>query len=92
VLPEPEAALRHLAFVKPLVIDDGLCYNTGKNRKGRNTMDSSAYNRYLAAIKEANDDADRDALRAIQKDMIKNYGLSDDDVDYLIRQFRYHID
>ena len=55
-------------------------------------MDSSAYNRYLAAIKEANDDADRDALRAIQKDMIKNYGLNDDDVDYLIRQFRYHID
>ena len=55
-------------------------------------MDSNSYNRYLAAIKEANDHADRDALRAIQKDMIKRFGLSDNDVDYLIRQFRYHVD
>lgn len=55
-------------------------------------MDSSSYNKYLAAIKAANDSADRDALRAIMKDMIARYGLSDNDVDYLIRQFRYHVD
>ncbi len=55
-------------------------------------MDATNYNRYLAAIKAANDTADREALRQIQKDMIARYGLGDDDVDYLIRQFRYHID
>ncbi len=54
-------------------------------------MSSSDYNRYLAAIKAANDTADKETLRQIQKDMIKNYGLADHDVDYLIRQFRYNI-
>lgn len=54
-------------------------------------MQSSDYNRYLAAIKAANDVADKEALQQIQKDMIKNYGLADNDVDYLIRQFRYNI-
>ena len=55
------------------------------------SMSSSDYNRYLDAIKAANDTEDRDALRQIQKDLIKNYGLGDKDVDYLIRQFRYNI-
>ena len=55
------------------------------------TMSSSDYNRYLAAIKAANDDADRDALARIQKELIAYYGLHDDDADYLIRQFRYHV-
>ena len=57
-------------------------------------MNSSDYNKYLAAIKAANDcDADRakELLRQIQADMIARYGLSDNDVDYLIRQFRYTI-
>ena len=58
-------------------------------------MDATSYNRYLAAIKAANDmrdyDRARDTLRKIQADMIANYGLADNDVDYLIRQFRYHI-
>ncbi len=54
-------------------------------------MNSSDYNKYLAAIKAANDSADRDALRQIQKQLIANYDLQDNDVDYLIRQFRYHI-
>lgn len=54
-------------------------------------MQSSAYNQYLAAIKASNDAADKEALRQIQKDMIKNYGLADQDVDYLIRQFRYNV-
>lgn len=54
-------------------------------------MNSSDYNKYLVAIKAANDAADKDALRKIQAQLIANYGLSDNDVDYLIRQFRYNI-
>lgn len=54
-------------------------------------MTSSEYNRFLAAIKAANDSEDRDALRQIQKQLIAVYGAANDDVDYLIRQFRYHI-
>ena len=57
-------------------------------------MRASDYNRYLAAIKAANDmepSRAREVLRKIQADMIAEYGLSDNDVDYLIRQFRYNI-
>lgn len=54
-------------------------------------MPSSEYNRYLAAIKAANDSGDKDALRQIQKLLIANYGPNDDDVDYLLRQFRYNV-
>ena len=48
-------------------------------------MNSSAYNKYLAAIKAANG-----ALGRIQKELIARYGLSDAAADYLIRQFRYY--
>ena len=57
-------------------------------------MNASDYNRYLAAIKAANDSEAsraRELLRQIQADMIARHGLSYNDVDYLIRQFRYHI-
>lgn len=54
-------------------------------------MNSTDYNRYLAAIKAANDRADREALRNIQMQLIAKYGADDRDVDYLIRQFRYHV-
>ena len=57
-------------------------------------MDSTSYNRYLAAIKAANDmeyDRSRETLRKIQADMIANYGILDNDVDYLLRQFRYNV-
>lgn len=57
-------------------------------------MESSAYNKYLAAVKAANDCEERRAkelLRQIQADMIAKYGLSDRDVEYLIRQFRYYV-
>ena len=57
-------------------------------------MKAVDYNRYLAAIKAANDcepSRARDLLRKIQADMIAEYGISDNDVDYLIRQFRYNI-
>ena len=54
-------------------------------------MNSSDYNRFLAAIKAANDSEDRDALRQIQKQLLAHYDPNDNDVDYLIRQFRYNI-
>lgn len=54
-------------------------------------MPSADYNRYLAAIKTANDLQDKDLLRRIKAELIKNYGIMDNDVDYLIRQFRYNV-
>lgn len=57
-------------------------------------MNSSDYNKYLAAIKAANDcDESRakELLRKIYADMVANYGANENDVDYLFRQFRYHI-
>lgn len=58
-------------------------------------MNSSDYNKYLAAIKAANDCDDesraRELLRKIYADMVANYGATDKDVDYLFRQFRLHI-
>ncbi len=59
--------------------------------KEENIMPSSDYNRFLAAIKAANDSEDRESLRQIQKYLIANYGPNDPDVDYLIRQFRYNV-
>lgn len=54
-------------------------------------MPSSDYNRYLAAIKAANDAENRELLRKIRDDLLLKYGPLDDDVDYLIRQFRYNV-
>ncbi len=56
-------------------------------------MNSGDYNKYLAAIKVANDCEEsraKDLLRKIQADLIANYGLNDDDVRYLINKFRYY--
>ncbi len=58
-------------------------------------MDSRNYNKYLAAINAANDMEEsraREMLRKIYADMVANYGVNDDDVDYLFRNyFRYNI-
>lgn len=54
-------------------------------------MPSGDYNRYLAAIKAANDSGNKDLLRKIRDDLYTQYGPLDDDVDYLIRQFRYNV-
>ena len=54
-------------------------------------MNSNDYNKYLSAIKQANDDSDKEALRRIQKQLIANYGLNDDDVEKLIKRFRYNV-
>ena len=48
-------------------------------------MPSSDYNRYLAAIKVANDSGNKDALRKIRDALLAEY------VEYLLRQFRYYV-
>lgn len=56
-------------------------------------MSTSDYNKYLAAIKIANDYDESRAkamLRQIEADMVTSYGLNDDDVNYLLSQFRYY--
>ena len=54
-------------------------------------MNSSDYNKFLVIIKQANDDADKEALRQIQKQLIANYGTSDNDVTRLLNYFRYNV-
>ena len=57
-------------------------------------MNSGDYNKYLAAIKAANDCEEyraKELLRKIYADMVANYGANETDVDYLYRLFRYHI-
>ena len=58
-------------------------------------MDATSYNRYLSVIKTANDMKDKDRakeiLRNVQAEMVSNYGLSDSDVEHLIKQFRYYV-
>ena len=52
---------------------------------------SSDYNKYLSAIKAANDSKDKEALRQIQKQLIAKYGLDDEDAKALIKKFRYTV-
>lgn len=58
-------------------------------------MDSKNYNKYLSAIKTANDMSDKnrakEILKNIQAEMISRFGLSDADVQYLIKKFRYNV-
>lgn len=58
-------------------------------------MDAKNYNIYLSTIKTANDMSDKDRakeiLRNVQAEMVSKYGLSDSDVEYLIKKFRYYI-
>ena len=62
-----------------------------KYKGGLNRIPSSDYNKSLAAIKAANDMENKELLRQIKNELIANYGLMDDDVDYLLRQFRYNV-
>ena len=54
-------------------------------------MPSSDYNKYLAAIKAANDMENKELLRQIKNELIANSGHLDDAVDYLLRLFRYTV-
>lgn len=55
------------------------------------SMPSSDYNKYLSAIKAANDFEDKEVLRQIKKQLISRWGPNDRDVEYLLRQFRYNV-
>ncbi len=55
------------------------------------SIPSSEYNKYLAAIKAANDSGNKEALRKIRDALLAEYGPLNDDVDYLLRQFRYNV-
>ncbi len=58
-------------------------------------MDAKSYNTYLSVIKTANDMSDKErakeTLRQVQAEMVSKYGLSDSDVQYLIKKFRYSL-
>ena len=58
-------------------------------------MRADDYNKYLAAIKAANDDSDYhrsvELLRRIYAQMVAQYGANERDVEYLYRQFRHNI-
>jgi len=54
-------------------------------------MSNDDYKKYLSAIKQANDDVDKDALRRIQKQLIANYGLNNEDVLKLLKKFKYTV-
>ena len=56
-----------------------------------NRMSNDDYKKYLSAIKQANDDVDKDALRRIQKQLIANYGLNNEDVLKLLKKFKYTV-
>lgn len=66
-------------------------HHTESWKKEKSAMPSSDYNRYLAAIKVANDSGNKDALRKIRDALLAEYGPLDDDVEYLLRQFRYYV-
>lgn len=55
------------------------------------TMTSWEYERYKSAILAANDTKDKEALRQIQKQLIANFGLDNEDVKRLLKLFRYHV-
>lgn len=54
-------------------------------------MSIDDYYRYKSAIEAANDTDDKEALRQIQKQLIATYGLETNDVQQLLRYFKYTV-
>ena len=54
-------------------------------------MTTKDYEIYKSAILTANDEKDKDALRKIQMQLVSRYGLDNDDVQQLLRLFRYSV-
>ena len=52
---------------------------------------SKEYELYKSAILAANDTEDKESLRQIQKQLIANYGLDNEDVQQLLKYFRYSV-
>ncbi len=53
---------------------------------------SREYNEYLKAVKTANDLRDRQMMIAIKNELYAKYGADNDDVQWLVRQFKLNID
>jgi len=58
---------------------------------GMPEMRTDDYNKYLSAIKAANDIGDKESLRQIQKQLIAKYGLDNEDVKQLLKRFNYRV-
>ncbi len=54
-------------------------------------MKSKDYDIYKSAILAANESKDKEALRQIQLQLIVRYGLDNDDVQRLLKLFRYNV-
>ena len=55
-------------------------------------MKSADYNKYLAFIKQLNDSrAEKEAYKNIYNQLTVNYGLQDEDVQRLIKKFRFSL-
>ena len=54
-------------------------------------MTALEYDRYKSAILAANDTGDKESLRQFQKQLIANYGLDNEDVQRLLKLFRYNV-
>lgn len=54
-------------------------------------LNAREYERYKSAIRVANEAADKEALRQIQKQLIVEYGLSNADVQMLLKMFRFNV-
>ncbi len=46
---------------------------------------------YKSAIEAANDSQDKESLRQIQKQLVAKYGLDNNDVKQLLKQFKYSV-
>lgn len=55
------------------------------------TMTTREYEIYKSAILAANDSKDKEALRQIQKQLVANYGLDNEDVRQLLKLFAYTV-
>lgn len=54
-------------------------------------MKTRDYEIYKSAILKANEDKDKEALRNIQKQLVARYGLENQDVQYLLKLFKYTV-
>lgn len=54
-------------------------------------MTTKEYYQYKSAIETANASKDKEALRQIQKQLIANYGLHNNDVQALLKKFAYTV-
>lgn len=54
-------------------------------------MSTDDYYKYKSAIQTANAADDKESLRQIQKQLIAQYGLDNDDVRLLLKYFKYSV-